>query len=158
MLEMINARTLLLSAACLFTACSGLSDDIKRRCGEEERAFLRMPVNAREIEFRKLDVERQYQLYLCESQIPKPPTKYLIEPLAEQGAALIPILRNELNATHDDLIVRDVVALLLEINRSGTYDVAADASLVQLARSRVEGMDDEFWKDFTAKMLDELIA
>ena len=107
--------------------------------------------------FDSLSVADQYAVfrYGCTRE---PPASYLTTPLARHGAELVPMIRGRL-ATRSDLgEVRDDLALLTEIRRLGTADVAGDSGLMTLLRKRVSMLRSPLWREGCGEQLAALSA
>jgi len=127
-----------------------------KACRKFLPTFFRQPVQRQLAHFRKYDLGTQYTLYLCGMQSIHPPALYLAEPLAKRGAEAVNIVKNDLAETHDDLRIRDLVFLIVEIDKVGTYDVRHDAELLRTIRESVSRIRDRHWKETTEEMLARL--
>jgi hypothetical protein len=146
-------RTILLQIAALLglLGCSSTADHAvtHRACAKFARTyFYRTPRDAI-AEFLAQDLETQYTVYLCGARYVEPPVLYLAAPFGSEGKVAENFLKHKLAAPLDDQAVADVVRVLAEMQRQGTYDVKGDAELASLLRQRVQGMGDAYWKDYT---------
>src|ERR1700674_4369484 len=105
-------------------------------CGGVSNEFFLLPAEQRDAEFQKYDIETQYKIYICGKQR-EPPMLELSSPFAQEGGRIVPLLKMRLESTDNDLRIRDIVRLFREMNDLGTYDVAADKSLMEELRSNV---------------------
>ena len=121
-------------------------------CGGVPNDFFLMPKEQRDAEFQKYDIETQYKIYICGQQR-EPPMLELSSPFAQEGGRIVPLLKMKLESTDNDSRIRDIVRLFREMNDLGTYDVAADTSLMEELRSKVTGMKDTGWQKITENML-----
>jgi hypothetical protein len=116
-------------------------------CSAVARTFFAEPdATKRREKFERLELDSQFDVYLCGNQKIHPPTIYLAESLAMQGEKAVPLLRRKLEASQDDAMVRDIVSVFVWMRRLKTFDIASDSSLYQLVASRVSKMKDEFWR------------
>lgn len=125
-------------------------------CAELSRTFFQLPDRAQTEEFLRSDIETRYAIYLCGNQYMHPATQYLAEPFARGGKSVADFLRSKLAKTNDDLTVRDIVRVFVEMKSNRTYDVANDRDLMQLISARAETMKDAEWKRVVAGMVDEI--
>jgi hypothetical protein len=112
-----------------------------------------MPLKRSLAEFDSYDVREQYKVYRCGCDVVHPPHLHLAGRFAQRGAAAVPLLRYRLRIAGDDETIRDIVLVLVEMQRLGTYDVDSDLELVQLMRSSVGGMRDEGWKRMSIDLM-----
>lgn len=116
------------------------------------KSLLTRPLDERLRAFDSLSVADQYGVYRY-AWTREPPALEFLAPLARRGAELLPLLRGRLE-THSDLgEVRDDLALLAEIHRLGTTDVAADAPLMTLLRKRVSTLKSPLWREGCAEQI-----
>ncbi len=81
---------------------------------------------------------------------------YLSQPFAEQGSKVVEFLKTKLAGAQDDLTIRDVIRVFVEMSRRGTYDVAKDPSLMRLLTERAAGIKDAEWRRVTDQMLRDI--
>jgi hypothetical protein len=124
-------------------------------CGGVPNEFFLMPPKQRDAEFQKYDLETQYKIYIC-GQKREPPMLGLASPLARQGGRIVPFLKAKLESADDDSTVENIVYVFAELNVRGTYDVAADKSLMEELRSKVGGMKDPDWQNMAQRNLLEI--
>jgi len=122
-------------------------------CEGVPQGSFQMPPDRRDAEFEKYDFDTQYKIYICGQQKVEPPMMHLSLPFAREGGRIVPRLEAKLESAHDDLTIRDIVRLFRVMNDLGTYDVAADKSLMEELRSKVTGMKDPGWQKITENML-----
>ncbi len=77
----------------------------------------------------------------------------LANPIAERGASAVPFLMEQLNASAEDIAVRDILLIFETMEASGSYNVKADAPLMGVLASKVSGMKDKDWQAICLKML-----
>lgn len=116
------------------------------------RDFYNQPTSVQQRTFRHHSIDEQLVLYYYGNQVHHPPALYLANCFALNGQPAVELLRSKLKEAHDDLTVRDIAKLLVTIDAMGTYDVAGDATLLELLKSRVAEMRDAGWRD-TAQQL-----
>jgi hypothetical protein len=80
----------------------------------------------------------------------------LAGPIAENGARAVPFLMDQLNASADDIAVRDILLIFEKMEASGSYNVKADAPLMGVLTSKVLGMKDQGWRDTCLKMMQRI--
>ena len=78
-----------------------------------------------------------------------PPAIYLAEPFARRGINAVPLLKEKLVQSNDDLTIRDIVLVFSEMKRINTYDVSKDADLAALINAKVGGMRNAGWREIT---------
>lgn len=111
------------------------------------REFYRQSTSEQQKVFRQHTLQDQLDLFFFGNQVRHPPAIYLAQCFALNGAPAVELLRSKLNTDSDDLTVRDIAMLLATIDEMGQYDVAGDAQLMTVLRSRVAKMRDEGWRD-----------
>jgi hypothetical protein len=102
----------------------------------------------REVEFSHLEIERKYDVYICGNQRVHPPTIYLAEVFARDGASVVQFLRKKLLATPNDNTIRDIVSVFGWMQRLGTYNVADDKLLFEQIKARASEINDDFWRKY----------
>ncbi|WP_155518285.1 hypothetical protein [Ralstonia solanacearum] len=132
-----------------------VSNDSEIQPSQFDREFFRLPTTEQVKKFQGYAPETQYELLIVGNQVVHPPALYLAEEFAKQGKSIIPFLRSKLAATKQESTVRDVVAVLAEMQRLGSYEVKGDASLMAFVEERVAGMQGQ-WKAATQHMLEEI--
>ena len=136
-----------------FGAC--ISNDPEFAPSQFDRDFFNLTTNEQIKQFSKYGIETQYELLVVGNQVVHPPALYLIEEFARKGETVIPFLHTKLNQAKRDVAVRDIVAILSEMQRLRTYDVQGDASLMALAENRIAAMQGK-WKLVTQHMIEEI--
>jgi hypothetical protein len=80
----------------------------------------------------------------------------LVAPLAREGGRIVPLLKAKLESTNDDSTVEAIIYVFKEMNDLGTYDVAADKSLMEELRLKVSGIKDPAWQIMTERNFHEI--
>jgi len=124
-------------------------------CGGVPNEFFLLPPKQRDAEFQKYDLETQYKIYICGQQR-EPPMLGLVAPLAREGGRIVPLLKAKLESTNDDSTVEAIIYVFKEMNDLGTYDVAADKSLMEELRLKVSGIKDPAWQIMTERNFHEI--
>jgi len=136
-----------LACAALCQACFHAEDSaIDSQCGKLAATFFQLPVKEQIAKFPKQDLETQFSILICGNQAIHPPAIYLAEPFAQEGSVTVALLKEKLSKPQGDLTVRDIVAVLSEMSRQHTYDVARDVDLMRLVEDHVAAMKDDTWK------------
>ena len=160
---MSSMKTRVLAAALACSAmCQGCfhAEDsaVDSQCKRLVTTFFRLPPKDQIAEFPKRDLENQYAVLICGNQALHPPAIYLAEPFAHEGSAAVVFLKEKLSKPQGDLTVRDIVAVLSEMRRQQTYNVAADADLMRLVEERIASMKDDTWKRYVEQQVREFRA
>jgi hypothetical protein len=151
------SKITLMLAISMSTGCSFVSDlSIPRECRPWVKSFFHKPLEAQQADLRSFALEDQYRIYLCGNQVIHPPTMYLVESLAQGGKGVADLLKGELSKSNTDATVRDIIMVLREMQRLGTYDVAQDRKLMQLAADSISKMRDKDWRQMANEMLLEI--
>lgn len=124
-------------------------------CGGVSNEFFLLPNEQRDAEFQKYDLETHYKIYIC-GQKREPPMLGLASPLAREGGRIVPFLKAKLESADDDSTVEDIVYVFAEMNVRGTYDLAADKSLMEELRLKVSRVKDPAWQNMIEKNLPEI--
>lgn len=114
------------------------------------------PAATRVDRVRQYSLEDQYRIFRYGNDVVEPPMIDLAKPIAERGGAAIPFLLKQLDAHSDDTTLRDILAILYEMKFSKTYDVNADATLMEKLNIRVISMKDGEWRGICSRMLQSL--
>lgn len=102
---------------------------------------------------RQYSLEDQYRVFRYGNDVVEPPLLGLAKPIAERGAGAVPFLMRQLNAEVDDTTLRDLLLIFQEMKLSKSYDVKADAVLMDTLSKRVVAMKDKEWQTVCSKML-----
>jgi hypothetical protein len=118
-----------------------------------ERGFLRQPFETRIARLNTYSLEDQYKIFRYGNDRVEPPVLELANPIAQRGSAAVPFLIGKLESETDDISLRDILHILEMMVAFKTYDVKANAELVALLRTRLDGMKDREWQAICRKML-----
>jgi len=123
-----------------------------------EESFFDKPAGDRVDRLRQYSLADQYKIFRYGNDVKEPPAMELSGPIAERGAAAVPFLMDQLNASADDIAVRDILSIFERMESSGSYDVKANISLMQLLAAKVSGMKDKDWQAICLKKLQRINA
>lgn len=118
-----------------------------------EQSFFDKPPGDRVERLRQYSLGDQYKIFRYGNDVKEPPVMQLADPIAERGAAAVPFLIDQLNANADDIAVRDILLIFERMQASGSYNVKADARLMDALASKVSGMKDKDWQAICLKGL-----
>lgn len=118
-----------------------------------EKSFFDKPAADRVERMRQYSLADQYKIFRYGSDRKEPPAMELANPIAERGASAVPFLMEQLNASAEDIAVRDILLIFETMEASGSYNVKADAPLMGVLASKVSGMKDKDWQAIRLKML-----
>src|SRR5260370_42455364 len=112
-------------------------------CGNHqiEKDFFDKPPNTRIQRLRQYSIEDQYKIFRYGNDMIEPPLLELAAPIAERGAAAVPLLSRELNLRTSDITVRDILLICETMSTSGTYDVISDITMMTTLNSRDSEMN-----------------
>ncbi|MDB0574078.1 hypothetical protein LBW59_25470 [Ralstonia solanacearum] len=147
----------IISLLCTLFLLGCVSNESEITQSQFDREFFRLSTAEQVKKFQGYDLETQYELLIVGNQVVHPPALYLAEEFAKQGKSIIPFLRSKLAATKQESTVRDVVAVLAEMQRLGSYEVKGDASLVAFVKERIAGVQGQ-WRPVAQHMLDEILG
>ena len=83
----------------LFSLCGCASNATDMQPGKLADEFYRNYTTSEQVtQFKKYSLEEQYELFVFGNKIVHPPATYLAYPFAQRGAAIIPFLREKLEA------------------------------------------------------------
>lgn len=145
-MQIASRTTVFLGMVLLLFSCT---------CGGVPNEFFLLPNEQRDAEFQKYDLETQYKIYIC-GQKREPPMFGLASPLAREGGRIVPLLKAKLESADDDSTVQAIVYVFAEMNVQGTYDLAADKSLMEELRLKVSRVKDPAWQNMIEKNLPEI--
>ena len=106
-------------------------------------------------QFKKYNLDEQYELFEFGNRVVHPPATYLDSPFAEQGSRVVPFLKTKLEATQDEAEIRDIALIYSEVARTKLYDFSKDAELMKLLNQKINSMHG-IWKNTTLKFLSEI--
>jgi len=106
-------------------------------------------------QFKNYSIEDQYEIYAFGNSVVHPPTTYLDLPFAEQGPIIVPFLKMKLEATKDEVTIRDITLIFSQLARLKLYDFSQDKELVILLHHKINNMQG-IWKNTTLKFLSEI--
>jgi len=118
-----------------------------------EKSFFDKPAADRVERLRQYSLADQYKIFRYGNDRKEPPPMELANPIAERGASAVPFLMEQLNASAEDIAVRDILLIFETMEASGSYNVKADAPLMGVLASKVSGMKDKDWQAICLKML-----
>jgi hypothetical protein len=127
-----------------------------RVCKELSKTYFKQSRQEMNDSLAGLDLERQYEIYVCGSQYIHPPILGLVKPFAAQGTPVVNLLRRKLVTVGGDLTVRDIVRVLVEMKRQQVVDARNDVELMGLLDARIEKMKSPEWREITRQMYLEL--
>jgi hypothetical protein len=93
------------------------------------------------------------RLTVLNASAKEPPVMELADPIAERGAAAVPFLIDQLNASADDIAIGDILVVFWRMQASGSYNVNADTALMGVLASKVSGIKDKCWQAICLKRL-----
>lgn len=142
---------------CIIFLFGCFSNESEIMPSQFDREFFRLSTAEQVKIFHRYGPEVQYDLLIVGNQIVHPPAFYLVEEFAKEGIFVVPILRSKLAAAKRESTIRDVVAILAEMQRLGSYEVKDDASLMDLVGQQIASMQGQ-WKPVTLRMFEEIQA
>lgn len=145
----------MISLLCTLFLLGCIPNESRVEPSQADRDFFRQPTSVQVKKFNELGPEAQYELLIVGNQLVHPPALYLVEEFARQGKVVIPFLRSKLTNANKDVTIRDVVAILSEMQRMGSYEVKSDATLMALVEEKLAAMQGQ-WKPVTQRMLEEI--
>lgn len=143
--------SILISICC---ACSSVSES-RFPCRNYAKQFFEQSSDKRVIEFAKLDIEKQYCIFLYGNQVIHPPAIYLATEFAKQPSVL-PFVTGKLRDTQDDLTIRDIVYVISEIDRMKLYAVGRDKDLMKLLSRKANEINNDGWRKLTIDTVNNL--
>lgn len=106
-------------------------------------------------QFNNYSLEEQYEIFEFGNRVVHPPAIYLSSPFAKQGPIVVPFLKMKLEATKDEVTIRDIMSILSEEARLKLYDFSKDTELMSLLNLKVNNMQG-MWKGVTVKFLSDI--
>ncbi|MDB5932955.1 MAG: hypothetical protein JWQ01_299 [Massilia sp.] len=151
--------TLLLAnnIGCRSTPLESLTQQLNRDA-RVSSFFSEFNAEQRQVEFARLDIERQYLTYLCGNQKIHPPTLYLAESFAKVGAQGVPFLMAKLYLTKSDMTIRDIIYVFAWMQRLKTYNVVTDKLLIGLLWKKTSEIHDDFWRGQVYKEIEGILS
>ncbi|CAN7321001.1 hypothetical protein LJR118_001773 [Acidovorax sp. LjRoot118] len=119
---------------------------------EADLRFFRIKTNEQILQFRSYSIDEQYRLMRVGNENVHPPQIHLINEFAKNGEPAVALLVARLKISDEDLEVRDIIAVLDEMNNSRVYIASSHPALMSLARERVGAMKG-IWKPSVEKVL-----
>jgi len=138
----------------------GFAEDshLRGECSPWMSTFYGKPIKERIAAFDSYSIDDQYQIFICGNQMLHPPAIYLARPFAGRGESAVPLLKEKLIQAGDDLTIRDIVRVFVEMKRLSTYDASKDAFLAALISRKVAGMHDSGWRGIAQKNVNEILG
>lgn len=150
-------QLVLLLALPVLAACTQYASDIDRRvCSQIAKPYFSRHIERDTEEYRTLDLETQYVIYICSQLRAEPPRLELAEVLSERGESAVPFLTAKLQEARSEQTVRAMIDVLYVMHRRGRYDVRADAALMSLLRTKLAAMREGPDRSLVEDWLDEL--
>lgn len=132
-------------------------------CTPEEQdpvieAFLQKTLTEQASAIRDYPLEKQVELYLAAMMRKHPSDPALASVVAENGAAIVPILSRRLSEHEGDGDIEKtrLVDVFVRMQRLGTYDVASDKKLMKVLEQQVAGIEGKFWKELSDEFLQRI--
>jgi hypothetical protein len=154
-----SAPTLLVTALC--AACTHGAHPHLQRSGNDTGCWRPDPQSNGAL---ILDIERcrsieLVELYLASIYMTLPSSYGVAELIADDGEPLVPAIALRLERSiwvRDDRTIVDLLILVQEIQRSGSYDAAADVALEKAFRRGLGVMSHEELRDWAVEMVTTL--
>ncbi len=122
-------------------------------CSELFRTYFKKPHNFQMEEFSKYDIEKQYAIFICGTQVSHPPDLSLALAFAEEGRKTVGFLKTKLQEAKDDMTIEGIVSIFAYMTIKKTYDVVRDHELMGLIIERVKGIQSPFWREMSERHL-----
>lgn len=130
----------------------------QQTCDKLARTYFRKSLRQRIDDFTSNALAEQYNIYICGNQHRHPPALYLAPPFASEGARAAAFLRERLANTRDDLTIKDIIMVFVEMTRQHSYDVARDEELMPLIRQKAMTIEEPYWRGYVAATVAEIEA
>lgn len=140
---------------CLFLVSGCVAGQSGTLPAIADRGFFELTTDVQVERFQGFDMGRQFELIIVGNQQIHPPALYLVPIMAQSGKAAVPFLVDKLNATRDELTVRDIVSIYSSMQKIGSYDVRGDVTLMKLIEAKVAEING-LWKPVVVQMVDEI--
>ena len=154
----MSRLSVLLSLAASLACSFGAADARYRQCKDLNREFL---VDRSEEERATLvsnqEISKQYEIYQCGMETRHPRPLDLVEVVAANGESAVPFLQNELESESADQRIVNIVYIFNWMKLKQTYDVAGDVGLIELIKSKIDSMKDDYLRSVAAKNLQEIL-
>ncbi len=121
-----------------------------------EKTFFHKPAADRVERLRQYSLADEYKIFRYGMDFSEPSVMELAGSIAERGAAAVPFLIDQLNASADDIAIRDILVIFERMQASGSYKVNADTALMGVLAFKVSGMKDKGWQAICLKMLQRI--
>jgi hypothetical protein len=133
---------------------------VREACANSQvapREFLDQPMALQQATFVNYNFDTQYCIYLEGTQIPEAHNTPIDITFAQEGPKIVQPLEKKLANAYDDLTVRHIVRLFLLISIGQSYDVAGDKPLMELLETKVNEVQDSYWRDYCRYQLNQII-
>jgi hypothetical protein len=155
----MRKTAVLLSLPLVAFGCGSLDTEVPTSsdCDDIRTSyFQKLTIPERMQNFRSLDLDKQYAVYICGNRVIHPPALYLAETFAREGAVAVPFLKQKLLATKKDTTVRHIIDVFNQMQYFKTYDVAADTDLMSAIVTRAEKIDNKEWREYTKRNIRQI--
>jgi hypothetical protein len=126
-------------------------------CDVLVKSFFQLQHNEQVTQFSHFDLNRQFVTYICGMRSIHPSTLYLVDAFAKEGRAAFPFLAKKLIETKTDASFRDILQIFGEMQRTKTYDAAAEKDLMIFMERRASEVQDKFWREYTEKLISDIL-
>lgn len=99
---------------------------------QEMDKYFSMPIVVQIEEMSRLSPMDKLRIYFYGNEEIHPPATYLSGSVAISAVEVIPIIKDILREETNDLIIRDIVALMVDIKNHKYYNIESDKELIYL--------------------------
>lgn len=118
----------------------------RKHCYDRTGGFYNLAPSARTLYAAKYEVKTQYDLLRCGYLYRHPPSFDLVQPLAQRGRDVIPLLQSKLQEEREPMAIVAILTVLRAMEQSSSYHVSADIKLIAAAKRAVGRIEDPFWQ------------
>jgi len=127
-------------------------------CGNHrlEKDFFKHDRDQRVARMENYSIEDQYRIFRYGNDKVEPPMLELAIPLARRGARIVPFLSEQLEISHDDEAVVDILSVFRTMAQLRTYRLQKNSELDSSLRHRIARMKDRYWQAFCTDELGKI--
>jgi hypothetical protein len=149
--------SIIVIAMNLVSGCTSAAEDSSKiNCSIYTQTFFDKPTSVQMLEFGNLELNHQYEVYICGNQKREPPAIHLAIAFAKGGKPVANVLRKKLVSARGDLTITDILLVFEEMSILKTYNVAQDKELMTVIKAAVDRVQDPFWKNTCSHSLIEI--
>jgi hypothetical protein len=108
--------------------------------------------------FKKLPLEKQYELYIHQMTKMHPPDLSFADDIAQRGYEAVPFLKNKLELEKEELVQESILLVFESMVKYQHMDLKSDKELMKLIEDKVSKMKYPYSKKFSEEHLKVILG